>query len=201
MTQDVYRFISPKSQENADIHSFCARSVNDAVRELNLRHWDWALTKATTTIVVGTGAYAVATDFYAPRHITLDATYSNRVPFMPIKEFLDTFTNLAGSGVPTAYTVQPTSTGLNYLFDQVFQSGSGYTTFTAYYYMRIQLYANPTDTIDAHVPSEVEEWILWRAREIAAATYAPTDAVVARANQKDIWKALVARENFNTDWS
>lgn len=163
-----------RKPSHTDITTMSKAEVNGAIRQLNSRIWEWSLIAVDITFVTNTTAYDLAAAFKAARSLTLLDSGSNvcgRLEYMDPKSFNDRAIAGNVSGMPEVYTVQNFSqTQQVTIFPKPTSSFvAAYPTGRLRYYARINTLTADGDilgTSPASVPSEVEEWVVWKARAV-----------------------------------
>ena len=202
---EIARFV--KAPTSAEVLGVASDGVNDGIRFMNTRPWEFNLTSEEITTVADQKEYAVSAECKLPRH--LEALNSadvslRRIPYMPPKSFLSAFPNRTGTGsAPVAYTVfNPFNYGqLSLSFAPTAAFVAAYPKFRHWFYKYIQFPADNSDVID--VPNDAERVIVWKAKLYVAELYGSDRHVtVARYNFKEAFTELKKQHRRDdTDWS
>jgi hypothetical protein len=202
---EIARFV--KAPTSAEILGVAGDGVNDGIRFMNTRVWEFNLTSEEIATVADQKEYDVDATCKLPRHLeALDASdvALRRIPYMPPKTFLSVFPNRTGSSnAPMAYTVfNPYNYGqLSLSFAPTSAFVAAYPKFRHWFYRYIQFPASDSDVID--VPNDVERVIVWKAKLYVGELYGSDRHVaVARYNFKEAFTELKKQHRRDdTDWA
>ena len=192
---------------DTEVTTIAKEGINDAIKRLNTRDWNWARTAASITFTAGEGGreYQLATNFKSPRSFELLDSSSRivgRLGYLDPKSF-DLETISRASGDPAYYTVfNP--------FDNGYLTLSGppsagwiaaYPTGRLRYNRRTALLSADADLFAG--PSECEPFLVWHARSVLAAHWDPSKFSVAERMAERQWEYLVISDVKSqiTDWS
>ena len=203
---EIARFV--KAPTSAEVLGVASDGVNDGIRFMNARPWEFNLTSEEITVVADQKEYSVDATMKLPRH--LEALNSSdvslrRIPYLPPKTFLSAFPNRTGSisGGSYAYTVlNPYNYGqLTLSFAPTAAFVAAYPKFRHWFYRYIQFPASDADVID--VPNDVERVIVWKAKQYVGELYGSDRHVaVARHNFKEAFEELKKQHRRDdTDWA
>lgn len=176
--------------------------INDAIRELNLERWYWALVSQDLTLAADDSDYTLNTAFSMPRAAELLDSSSNpvrRMAFMDWKTFTMSYPKRDTSGSPEVYTIRNVhDDGLVQLSAPPSSSFvSSYPTLRVHYYKRIAILSGNADEID--VPSEVELYVTWSAKRYIAAIFDQNKLALADTMASRAWKALRRKNTIESD--
>jgi hypothetical protein len=201
---EVARFV--KAPTSTEVLGVASDGIDDGIRFMNTRPWEFNLTSEEITLVADQKEYDVGATVKLPRHVeALDSSdvASVRIPYLPVKDFLLGFQDRSQSSQPLAYTI------LNpYNYGQMTFSGAPNAAFVAKYpkirhwfYRYIQFPASDADVID--VPNDAERVIVWKAKLYVAELYGNEKHIaIARANFKEAWTELKKQHRRDdTDWA
>jgi len=168
--------------------------LNDGIVRLNMRNWVWSLDYDDIGLIADTADYPIASSFRAPRHLALLDSNSNPVSQLTWetpKSFEMRFPHAPIPGTPTHYTVF-NSNELG-TFSLNYKPSSSFVGFSPIarvrYYRRMERLTFPTDSIAA--PSDAESFVVWHARMLAAAVYAPDRMDRAERQADKAWRLMV----------
>jgi hypothetical protein len=204
MKTEVARFV--KAPNSTEILGVAGDGINDGIRRMNTRIWEFNLTSEEITLVADQKEYDVNATLKLPRHVELlnsSDVAQERVSYMPPKEFLTRFQDRSGSGQPTHYTVlNPRNYG-QMTFNIAPTAGllNNYPKIRHWYYRYIQTLSTASDTLA--VPNDVERVILWSAKQYVAELYGSDRQVaIASKNFAEAWIELKKQHRRDdTDWS
>jgi hypothetical protein len=205
MKTEVARYV--KAPNSTEILGVAGDGINDAVRRLNGRIWEWNFTSEEITLVGDQKEYDVNDTIKLPRHLELlnssDVASGGRILYMAPKEFLVRFTDRTGSGEPRLNTVlNPRNYG-QLTFNQAPSSSWVAKNPKArhWYYRYLQTLSAAGDTLA--VPNDVERVILWSAKQYVAEMYGSTQQIqVATARYEQGWMEMKKQHRRDdTDWA
>lgn len=180
--------------------------INDAVRQLNMRNWTWALDYDDLYTVAGTGDYPLSSGFRAPRHMELLDTNglpSSSLAWYDPKTFMSKFASRTDTGDPCAYTVVNAADLGSFTLNCAPSAAwvDKYPVCRLRYYRRMEFLVLPTDTITA--PSDVESFVTWHAKMTVAASMSPDRVGLAESQARRAWQMLLRDEMESqvSDWS
>jgi hypothetical protein len=204
LATEIARFV--KAPSSTEVTTAAVDAIEDAIRFLNTRPWEFNLTSEEITLVADQKEYSVDATVKLPRHVEcLDSSdvAKLRIPYLPPKTFLTMFQDRATGGSAMAYTV------LNpYNYGQLTLNRSPSAAFVAQYpkirhwfYRYIQFPASDADVID--VPAEVERVLVWKAKVYIAELYGNAQQrQMAQANFREAWEELKKQHRRDdTDWA
>jgi len=205
LSLDVMRYVL--SPDDPEAKTIAKDGINDAIREMNMRTWNWALTTQDITLVASDDTYSLANAFKTPRTANLLDSSGNRLAML---EYLDTqtfqkylTTKSTSTGNPYAYTVR--NAHEDGILTLSIKPDSGfvttYPTLRLHYFKRIGTLTNDSDELDA--PSEVENFVLWHAKSYIASVFDPKKVGYAERKAAVAWQMLVSDDNETqfADWS
>jgi hypothetical protein len=205
LKNEVARYV--KAPNDTDALAAAGSCINNAIRRLNTRAWQWSLTYQDITLAASDASYSLAAAFKAPRHAELLDSSGNakmRLDWALPKNFLEQFEDRSTNGDPHAYTVLNFQDAGELLLSAPPSSSfvSAYPTLRLWYFPRLQVLAGDSDVMD-ECPSEVELFVTWYAKAEMAATYDPGLASYAAGEWRSAWQALVRDDVVfgTTDWS
>ena len=200
---EVVRFV--KAPNSTEVLGVASDGINDGIRFMNSRPWEFNLTSEEIPLVADQKEYAIDATVKLPRHVELlDASDQAqlKIPYLPPKDFLTRFASRSGSGAPLAYTIfNP------YNYGQMSFSVAPSTAFVAAYpkarhwfYRYIQFPSGASDVID--VPNDAERVIVWKAKLYIAEMYGNEKHIsIARYNFKEAWDELKKQHRRDdADW-
>jgi hypothetical protein len=201
---EVARFV--KAPNSTEILGVAGDGINDAVRRMNSRIWEFNLTSEEITLVADQKEYDVDDTLKLPRHVEFlnsSTVAVGRIFYIPPKDFLIRFADRTGSGEPRYYTVlNPRNYGQ--MTFNIAPSSSWISTYPKvrhWFYRYIQTLTNATDTLA--IPNDAERVILWGAKQYVAELYG-NDSQVAMAvrNYREAWDELKKQHRRDdTDWA
>lgn len=201
---EVARFV--KAPNSAEVLGVAGDGINDGVRRLNSRIWEWNFTSEEISFVADQKEYDVDDTVKLPRHVeylnTSDVA-QGRILYMPVKQFLLSFPDRTGSGEPRFYTVlNPRNYG-QMTFNQAPSASwlAKYPKARHWFYRYTQTLSTATDTLA--VPNDVERVIVWAAKQYVAELYGSSDQVaIATRNYKEAWNEMKKQHRRDdTDWA
>jgi hypothetical protein len=204
LKSEAARFVLMPTDTTAD--SIAGDGINDGIRRLNTRPWEWAIQFQEITLTASQDQYEVAARFLAPRSTELlDASgnvMESNLAYYDAKTFVNDFYDRRMSGDPMAYTVYARHETGTITLDRPCSSGfvSRFPKLRLWYYQRLPYLSGASDVLDA--PSEVESYVLWHAKHYLATIYDVSKAGVAKTEREETWMHMV-RQNLRlnlTDW-
>jgi len=185
--------------------------INGALDRIATRErWPWLLVSENITLVTGTAAYELATSSAKKiRHVHLLDTADKEKSALQYKDpktFLLDHADRATNGSPGFYTV------FNMIADgKIDLSVPPDANFTAKYpKLKVRLLrrmtrfgsTSLTDTITTlgGGPPELESFLLWHAKAMAASVHYPEKSNFAFQQAEKMWTALIADSNREADF-
>lgn len=204
MKTEVARFV--KAPSSTEITTVAGDAINDGIRRMNSRIWEFNLDSAEITWVADQKEYNIDADVKLPRHMELlnsSDVASRRLPFVPLKHFLSVFKDRTGGAEPRAYTViNPRNHG-QITLDRAPSAAwvALYPKARFWFYRYINVLSADADVI--LVPNDVERCILWSAKEYIAELYGNAQQVeMARRHFKESFEEIKKQHRRDdTDWS
>ena len=181
--------------EDGEAQARAVEGLNDAIRYLNMRNWNWSLTRHDITLVADTAEYGLAASFKGPRAAELLDSSSNakdRLGWFLPRTFIDAYHDRSTSGTPDGYTVFDEQARGKVTLSCPCSSGfvSSYPTLRLWYFARLAYLTTDGDqAIEA--PSEVCGFILWHAKMLIASIYDKTSLGMAKQMRDEVWRMLV----------
>jgi hypothetical protein len=196
---------------DTEIVTLSKEGLNSGLYRINgwLPPWFWTRTYSDVTLATNAYEYAAPNDLGEIRRgelLNSGGKTLARLDFIPNQTFELHFPNRSGSGSLSAFTVnsaynQATNAG-KFTMDQTPNAAfiAQFPTLRVWYNRRLALYSADADTLTTlgGAPSEVEEFLLWTAREYLASILSP-DAQLAFASRKAEfwWTHLVNADRLN----
>ena len=200
----VSRYVN--SPDSSEALTVAGQEINDAIRELNTRTWYWSLSYEDITLTASTADYNLSSNFNAARNLQLlnsSGEPCGTIGYYDPKTFDLQFSSSSGSGSPCAYTVYSFLDTYQLSFDIPCSSAfvASYPTARLRYLARVPTLTNDSDTVP--VPSEVELFIMWKARAGMALQYDEKKYGMAEGKAQQLWGALVRKDNEHHfhDWA
>lgn len=201
---EVARFV--KAPNSTEILGVAGDGINDGVRRLNARIWEFNLTSEEITLTGNQKEYDVDATLKLPRHVEFlnsSTVAQGRILYMPPKEFLIRFPDRSGSGEPRFYTVlNPRNYGqMTFNLAPSTSWVTKYPKIRHWFYRYIQTLTIGSDTLN--VPNDVERVILWSAKQYVAELYGnQTQIQVASRNFAMAWDEMKKQHRRDdTDWA
>ena len=185
--------------------------INDGIDKLTTRErWPWLLTSENITLVTGTAAYELATGTAKKvRHVHLLDSADKEKDYLLYKDpktFLLDHPDRATNGSPSFYTCfNLTADGK---IDLNVPPDAGFVAL--YPKLKVRLLkrmlhffsTSLTDTITTlgGGPTELESFLVWHAKGMAALTHYPEKADMAFRRSQDMWTQHVADSNREADF-
>ena len=200
---EVARYV--KAPSSAEVLAVAGDGINDGVRRMNSRPWEFNLDSIELTLVGAQKEYDIEGDFKLPRHMELlnsSNVAERRVAYVPLKHFLSVFGDRVGAGDPRAYTIiNPRNHG-QITFDRAPSTDyvARYPKARLWFYRYLGVLSNASDVL--LVPNDVERCILWAAKEYVAELYgSDTQISVARRHFAETFTELKKQHRRDdTDW-
>lgn len=195
-----------KAPNSAEVLGVAGDGINDGVRRLNVRIWEFNFTSEEITFVADQKEYDVAATLKLPRHLEIMNSADvaqGRILYMPPKEFLIRFPDRSSSGEPRFYTVlNPRNYG-QMTFNQA-PTASWIVTYPKarhWFYRYIQTLATASDVLA--VPNDVERVVLWAAKQYVAELYGNANQIaIATARYEQAWTEMKKQHRRDdTDWA
>jgi hypothetical protein len=200
---EVARYV--KAPGSTEVTGVAGDAINDGVRRMNTRPWEFTLDSVEVTLVADQKEYSLEADLKLPRHMELldsSDVSERRLQFVPLKHFLSVFTDRKGSGDLRAYTIINPHNHGQLTFDRAPTASfvAKYPKVRFWFYRYIQTLTTATDTLA--VPNEAEHVILWAAKEYIAEMYGSQQQIeVAHRHYKEAWEELKKQHRRDdTDW-
>jgi hypothetical protein len=204
MKTEVARFV--KSPNSTEVKGVAGDGINDAVRRLNSRIWEWNFTSEEISLVADQKEYDVHDTIKLPRHLEFlnsSDVAQGRILYMPPKEFLIRFPDRTGSGEPRFYTIlNPRNYG-QMTFNQAPSASwvAKYPKVRHWYYRYLQTLSGDSDTLA--VPNDVERVVLWSAKQYVAELYGNAQQIsIATMRYAEGWSEMKKQHRRDdTDWA
>lgn len=185
--------------------------LNDGLNRLSTRErWPWLLTSENVTLVAGTASYELATaSAKKVRHVHLLNVSDKEVGCLAFKDpktFLLDYPDRSQNGSPECYTIF--NLVADGKLDLSVPPSDGFVA--TYPKLKVRILkrmlhfasASTSDTLTTlgGGPPELESYLVWHAKALAAMTHAPDKEPVARARAFEFWNALVGDSNRDADY-
>lgn len=203
LKRDVASYVQMPDQAEALVAA--GVGINNAIRTLNSRTWNWSLTYTDITLASGTFDYTLPNDFKAVRHIELlnsSGDVTQRIGYMNYKEFLQDFQGSTDSVSPTIATVINAKNSL--IISLNYAPGAGFVsaspTMRVRYFKRLPLLVDASDRPDVY--GEVENFLTWSAKAYVASVFDPAKYTIAKREAAEVFADL-KRDDLTTgyhDW-
>jgi len=172
MKDEVARYV--QSPDDAEARRIAGDGLNEAIRELDARRWSWMETSHDITLSASTATYAVPANYKDTIWVEfLDSGGSRRgwLDYQDPITFLSDRKDDTSDGTPEICSVVNSYDSAVLTLDVPVSSSfaSTYPTLRHYYWARVQIMVADSDTVN--VPTEVESFILWKAKAYMAAVY------------------------------
>jgi hypothetical protein len=200
---EVARYV--KAPSSTEVTGVAGDGINDAIRRLNSRVWEFNLDSVEITWVADQKEYDIEGDLKLPRHMELlnsSNVAERRLAFIPLKHFISVFRDRTGASDPRAYTIiNPRNHG-QITLDRAPSASwiSIYPKARLWFYRYINVLSADGDVL--LVPNDVERVILWGAKEYIAEMYGNIQQVeVARRHFHESFEELKKQHRRDdTDW-
>lgn len=180
--------------------SIAKRCVNNAIRDLNRRHWYWSLTFQDITSLSTTADYELADDYDGFRSLQLfdaNANPAGRLDYLDPQSFWDAYNISAQAGSPCHCTVDSPETSRLLTLNCIPTADwvAKYPTMRVRYFRLIPVLVAEADRI-VGVPDSAQNYVLWYARYDACLIFDPDGnrLAAARSEKESLWRALVAKD-------
>lgn len=200
---EVARYV--KAPNSTEIQGVAGDGINDAIRRMNSRPWEFNLDSVEITWVADQKEYNIEGDLKLPRHLELldsNDVARRRLQFLPAKTFMSVFIDRTGSADPRAYTILNPRNHGQLTLDRAPTTGwiANYPKARLWFYRYINVLSGDSDVL--LVPNDVERVILWGAKEYVAELYGNTQQVeIARRHFQESFRELIKQHRRDdTDW-
>ena len=199
------------SPDDTEAQSLATEGLNEGVRRLNSRTWNWMLASEDVTLSASTADYVLSSN--AAKKIRsvelLDSAGKVRsmIPYMDGKTFQTRYPDRSADGEPQFYTAFNLIANGTVTLSSPASAGfiGTYPHMRVWSFRRVSAYSATSDTLTTlgHAPSEVERFVVWTACAYVSARYLqggdPKLALAIRMAD-DAWTQLLADDKVDADW-